>query len=467
MVVGSELQIIGQRGAAGHAPENTAAAIAKAIDQGVSAVLLDVQYARDGEPVVFRDSSLETAAGVRGSVRDQSIRELSGYDIGFKHGSDFRGLRMLTLDEAAVLVPPEIQLHIEIVEGDPVTPRHLKETLAVLNRRGGLQRCIISSQSYKILTNLRAVDRHCRRGLRTSGKTSARPSEAAKLGCEVLYAEGKHADADLAGECKAAGVGLITYDANDPALIKRLAGLEIAGISSGYPDRLFEVTKVAPTRVRTTRARPASGRRSQSRAASSSRTPRKTAQSEATSTTAAPQATAQEEATPTAPAPRRRPRTRSRSRSRSTRPAATASPATSQPEANPAAPVSEPAAQRETAPAAPALGAGISPEVPVTDPAAPKKRRRGRRGGKRVRARRESQTVDSQETVPAENNAAPEQQASESQAVEVVSETVGESGESKPARPRQRRGRRGGRRHRPRTAKTTESENTPETGPKA
>jgi glycerophosphoryl diester phosphodiesterase len=85
--------VIGHRGAAGLAPENTLAAIKRACEIGVDAVELDVLVSADGEMVVHHDFKLrpEIARSANGAwvtsgsppaVKDLSLAQLKTYDIG-------------------------------------------------------------------------------------------------------------------------------------------------------------------------------------------------------------------------------------------------------------------------------------------------------------------------------------------------------------------------------------------------
>jgi hypothetical protein len=58
------------------APENSLAAIRLAADHGYDMVEIDVQEARDGEPIVFHDTSLLRNCGV-----DAEVRDLTGDDL--------------------------------------------------------------------------------------------------------------------------------------------------------------------------------------------------------------------------------------------------------------------------------------------------------------------------------------------------------------------------------------------------
>ncbi len=85
--------MVGHRGAAGLAPENTLAAVRKAVEIGVDAVELDVQLSADGRVVVYHDFCLkpeitrtsegEWLEGLKGRpIKDLTLPELKTYDVG-------------------------------------------------------------------------------------------------------------------------------------------------------------------------------------------------------------------------------------------------------------------------------------------------------------------------------------------------------------------------------------------------
>jgi len=243
---GSETQIIGHRGAAGHAPENTEAAILAGLRLGANALEVDLQFTADGAPVVFHDRTLERMAGVKGRIRDHTARELAGYDIGFRFGGEYRGQRILSLDEAAALAPRDVTLHVEIKDYDAVSSAHLKEMLAALRRRGGVERCLFTSFGEKVLAALRAAEGRARRGLLVSGPARGAAKKAAELGCYSLHPEVGHTAKALIEECHTLGLKVFPYTANDPAQMKQILAFGADGLYTDYPGRLAEVLGRAP-----------------------------------------------------------------------------------------------------------------------------------------------------------------------------------------------------------------------------
>jgi glycerophosphoryl diester phosphodiesterase len=242
-------EIIGHRGASGHGPENTEAALLAGLRLGATAIEVDVQFTADGVPVVFHDRSLERMAGVRGRIRDQTARELSGYDVGFRHGDDHRGARILTLDEAAALVPANVGLHVEIKDYDSVSSHHLKELIASLRRRGGLDRCIASSFSEKVLTALRTAEGRIRRGLLVSVAGPDSAKTAADLGCESLHPNADVTDRRLVDECHESGLRVYPYTVNDPGRMRHLIALGVDGLYTDFPARLAEIMGTTSARA--------------------------------------------------------------------------------------------------------------------------------------------------------------------------------------------------------------------------
>lgn len=109
----SELpRILAHRGDAAHYPENTLPALAAAIRAGADAVGLDVQFCRDGTPVVLHDPTLDRVSGRPGSLLDLEFAELE--DISAhepeRFGDRFRGTGIPSLTQA-----------VEMLRGHPGT----------------------------------------------------------------------------------------------------------------------------------------------------------------------------------------------------------------------------------------------------------------------------------------------------------------------------------------------------------
>jgi glycerophosphoryl diester phosphodiesterase len=73
---------IGHRGAAGHAPENTLAAVRRGIELGVDFVEIDVRSTADGVLVALHDATVNRTTNGKGRIDALSLLEVRAFDAG-------------------------------------------------------------------------------------------------------------------------------------------------------------------------------------------------------------------------------------------------------------------------------------------------------------------------------------------------------------------------------------------------
>lgn len=110
----TEPHVVAHRGASGHYPENTLAAVRGAIDAGAQWVEIDVQETADGEVVVIHDSDLKKVGGVPLVVGRSTLKELGYTDIGSWFDLSFSDERIPTLREVLALCKDRIGINIEL-----------------------------------------------------------------------------------------------------------------------------------------------------------------------------------------------------------------------------------------------------------------------------------------------------------------------------------------------------------------
>jgi glycerophosphoryl diester phosphodiesterase len=109
-------KIIGHRGAAGYAPENTLESIATAADMGIEWVEFDVKLTKDQVPILFHDESLErTTNGGDRPVAEITFEEIRALEAGSWFADSFAGIKIPTLEEALeVVIEHGMGLNLEI-----------------------------------------------------------------------------------------------------------------------------------------------------------------------------------------------------------------------------------------------------------------------------------------------------------------------------------------------------------------
>jgi glycerophosphoryl diester phosphodiesterase len=113
--------VVGHRGAAAHAPENTMESFRLGVEMGADAIELDVHLTRDGQLAVIHDETLERTTDLQGSVREMTMKEIRRADAGYRFASPdgsfpFRGkgLKVPTLPEVLRWLPSGTGLVVEI-----------------------------------------------------------------------------------------------------------------------------------------------------------------------------------------------------------------------------------------------------------------------------------------------------------------------------------------------------------------
>lgn len=235
--------VIGHRGAAGLAPENTLAAMRAARRAGARWVEFDTRLSRDRECVVIHDATLERTAGRRAAVSRLSLDELRRCDAGSWFSPEFTGEPVPGLaNTLALLSDLGLGANVEI---KPCGRRNgalaaaLVRTLAAV-RRSGSPPLLVSSFSPALLRAVRRHDKALPLGLllRRRWRRDWR-SLAGKLGCISIHCAEHGLDADKVRRVRAAGYAVVVYTVNDPARARELLSWGADSLISDVPDRLL------------------------------------------------------------------------------------------------------------------------------------------------------------------------------------------------------------------------------------
>lgn len=97
-------RIVGHRGAAALAPENTLAGFHKAAEVGAKMVELDAKLSADGIVICHHDDVLGRTSNGEGPVAQMHFAALRTLDAGAWFGAEFEGERIPTLAEALELI---------------------------------------------------------------------------------------------------------------------------------------------------------------------------------------------------------------------------------------------------------------------------------------------------------------------------------------------------------------------------
>ncbi|MCX5496001.1 glycerophosphoryl diester phosphodiesterase membrane domain-containing protein [Kaistia dalseonensis] len=139
------------------APENTLAALEKAIAAGAQYAEIDVQETLDGEVIVLHDTDLRRVAGLPRSIWQLRYDEIRDLDVGSWFDPAFAAERVPTLRAFALAAKGRIKLNIEMKangHGVDLAGR----TIAVLRETGMEDEAVVSSLDLRTLQSVRRID---------------------------------------------------------------------------------------------------------------------------------------------------------------------------------------------------------------------------------------------------------------------------------------------------------------------
>jgi glycerophosphoryl diester phosphodiesterase len=133
--------VIGHRGCAGEAPENTLLSFERALEAGAAILESDVHLTRDGVPVLLHDDVVDRTTEGRGRVDELSLAALAELDAGFRFSPDAgrshpfrgRGLRVPTLAQALAALPGA-RFNLELKHGGVELVARCLEVIAAAER---------------------------------------------------------------------------------------------------------------------------------------------------------------------------------------------------------------------------------------------------------------------------------------------------------------------------------------------
>ncbi|MEK9671945.1 MAG: glycerophosphodiester phosphodiesterase [Rhodospirillaceae bacterium] len=233
--------IIGHRGAAGLAPENTLASIRKAHDLGVRCVEFDVMLTADGTPVLFHDETLERTTNGTGRLADRRWEDIKSLDAGGWFSGAFKGEPIPSLHQTlAVLGKLGLAANVELKPAagtDAMTGVIAARTLQE-NWPANLPAPVLSSFSEMALLSAADQAPEFPRAFLADAVPGDWRAACVRLGAGALHAGGKRLTPDQAKAVTGAGYALRVYTVSDPADAKRLFGWGVESVFTDFPDRI-------------------------------------------------------------------------------------------------------------------------------------------------------------------------------------------------------------------------------------
>ncbi len=240
--VSETLEITAHRAGSKEAPENSLAAIRRAIEIGADWAEIDVQLTADGQVVVIHDTDLIRVAGSPLRVAESTLKELQEVDIGTPFRPEFAGERVPTLDDCLLVAGNDIRLNIEMKPKDRADVIPLTEGVISAIRRASKgtpevanSRSRVCSQSLPAIRLAKQMEPTIEIGFIAATSVG----DLTRLDVDFLMVETRLATRKLLERAQLHGMPIHVWTVNDPALLAPLIDLGVSNIITSDPSRML------------------------------------------------------------------------------------------------------------------------------------------------------------------------------------------------------------------------------------
>lgn len=234
--------IIAHRGAAGEAPENTLAAFALGLEQGCTGIELDVHLSQDGEIIVCHDTTIDRTTDGQGAISQMTVEQLKRFDAGSWFDERFAGERLPLLEEVLDLVPPQVQINVEIKAGAGRIASVLSQ---LLTRKNRVAQVFVSSFDFDMLEEMKTLLPEVRIGMLYNIRIPKHYRMAGLLDCPVysLHPHWSRLDAAKVREAVERGLRVYPWTVNKEDDMRAMLACGVSGIITDFPGRLKRIVE--------------------------------------------------------------------------------------------------------------------------------------------------------------------------------------------------------------------------------
>lgn len=238
-------QLIGHRGIAALAPENTMASFRLAASQQINWIEFDVRLTKDHKLIIFHDDTLERTTNGNGYVYEHNLQDLLALDAGSWFSKDFRGERIPVFAEIFTeLLNLGLQSNIEMKFPANPSDEHIEalaKGLCVIIENEWPTNSplpLISSFEWRALALVRQKLPQVPIGFLSEQCSADLIEQVAKTPNSALHCDYLALTPAFMAQALACSVPVLAYTVNEATIAKLLFEQRIFGIFSDNPQAL-------------------------------------------------------------------------------------------------------------------------------------------------------------------------------------------------------------------------------------
>lgn len=227
----SELLKIAHRGFTKSFLENTLEAFGAAIAGNFEAIELDIQFSKDGHPIVFHDENLSRLTADFAEINDLTLPQLKELRIDKVYSIPTLA-EVLEFVGANVIVIVEIKNPKAVLEVVKQFEKSIKEDWWSYNH------FIISSFDWTVLTGVALLNSQIKLGVLTEDELEKAVAFAENIKANCIFPHFSLLNAEICEEISRKNIKIYPWTVNEIEDIQRMKTLKINGIISDFPHNI-------------------------------------------------------------------------------------------------------------------------------------------------------------------------------------------------------------------------------------
>jgi glycerophosphoryl diester phosphodiesterase len=229
------MQVIGHRGAAALAPENTWPCFDLALAIGVDAIETDVRATSDGQLVLLHDERLDRTTDGTGVVHRTPWSAVRALDAGLWFGTEYRHTRVPLLYDTLERYGKRTHLVLEIKQ-----PGIEDRVLEMIRGQGLLRDVTLTSFDWAVVWRVKAQVPAVKVGYLTRDAGEANAVRVAEAGLDQFCPPAPAVSPERVATWKGFGLEVRAWGVRDPELMMAAVRAGVDGMTVDFPHLLLE-----------------------------------------------------------------------------------------------------------------------------------------------------------------------------------------------------------------------------------
>ncbi|MDJ0702025.1 MAG: glycerophosphodiester phosphodiesterase family protein [Leptolyngbyaceae cyanobacterium MO_188.B28] len=235
------MQVIGHRGAAALAPENTWAGFDMALSIGVDAIETDIRATSDGELILIHDESLDRTTNGSGIVHKTPWSVIKTLDAGSWFSEAYRGAPVPRLRDTLEHYGRHTHLDLEIKQSGVEF-----EALKMVQDLGLQAAVTFTSFDFTVVQRLKTEAPDIQAGWLMADINQGKVMTAIQAGLNQVCPAAKGLSPDLVSEWRGLGLEVRAWGVSDPDVMMLALNAGVDGMTVDFPQLLLKALGRTP-----------------------------------------------------------------------------------------------------------------------------------------------------------------------------------------------------------------------------